>query len=138
MACYNSKIVNAPIAKVWSAIRDFHDMSWAKGVIETCENVGGVPGTQIGARRKLNGVFVETLLALDEDGRTMKYSIDEGPGPVASAKGYVGQVRLLPLTDGDKTFVEWTSSWKDEAGGVKAFCDSVYQAALGAMAANVR
>ena len=138
MGCYNSKIINAPIAKVWAAIRDFHNLSWAKGVIETLDVLGDKKGDQIGARRKLNGVFVETLVGLDEVEHVIKYTIDEGPGPLASCTGYVGQVRAFSLTDGDKTFVEWTSSWQDSQGGVKEFCDPVYQALLGAMAATVK
>ena len=40
MGCYNSIVVNAPVDKVWAAMRDFHDMSWASGVIEKVDPVG--------------------------------------------------------------------------------------------------
>ncbi len=60
------------------------------------------------------------------------------PPAEPTVKGYVGQIRVIPLTDGDKTFVEWTSTWVDGEGGVKEFCDSIYQAALKALADNVR
>lgn len=138
MGCYNTKIIDAPIAKVWAAIRDFHDLSWAKGVVETCENVGDVPGTQLGARRSLKGAFTETLVALDDQTRVIKYSIDAGPGPLEKVQGYVGCIRLLEHTDGDQTFVEWSSTWSDSNGGVKEFCDPVYKGALEALAANVK
>lgn len=134
MGCYNSKIVNAPIGKVWQTIRNFHDMSWAAGVVETCDNVGTAKGDQLGARRKLNGVFVETLQGLNDADHVITYSIDEGPGPLATTTGYVGKVRLFSVTDGDKTFVEWSSTWTDSSGGVKEFCDPVYQGVLAALA----
>jgi hypothetical protein len=110
-------------------------MSWAAGVIEKLEPVGETGGTRIGARRILNGVFPETLLALDDVNRELKYSIDDGPGPVAKDQvaGYVGTVRVFPVTDGNGTFVEWSSSWQDSKGGVKEFCDPIYQALLGAL-----
>ena len=34
------------------------------------------------------------------------------------------------MTDGDATFVEWSSSWQDSQGGVKEFCDPIYKALL--------
>ena len=45
---------------------------------------------------------------------------------------------MSSLSDGDKSFVEWSSTWETSDGGVKEFCDPVYQAALGAMAANIK
>lgn len=137
MGCCNSKIINAPVAKVWAGIRNFHDLSWAKGVIETLDVLGTKTGDQIGARRKLNGVFFETLVGVDDLEHVIRYTIDEGPGPLATCSGYVGQVRLFALTDGDKTFVEWTSSWQDSQGGVQDFCDPIYRALLSAMAAAI-
>lgn len=54
MGCYNSIVIDAPADQVWEKIRNFHDLSWAAGVIEKCEAVGGIPATQIGAKRILN------------------------------------------------------------------------------------
>lgn len=121
------------------AIRDFHDMGWAAGVVETCENTGDVPGTQLGAKRTLNGVFQEPLVALDDVAHVIKYSIDAAPGtPADDAVNYIGTVRPLPLTDGDATFVESSSVWTDEKGGVQTLCSPIYQGALNALAASVK
>ncbi len=139
MSCYHSKIINAPADKVWAAIRDFHELSWAKGVIETCEKIGDKAGDQIGAKRRLNDAFIETLVCLDDENRSFSYSIDAGPGPFENdgVTGYVGTVRVFSLTDGDRTFVEWSSKWADSSGGVREFCDPIYQGALSAMAATL-
>ena len=69
MGCYNSCVVNAPVDRVWTALRDFHDMSWAPQVITSFEKVGDATGDQIGAKRLLNGVFHETLRGLDDTDR---------------------------------------------------------------------
>lgn len=37
---YQSIVINAPPAKVWTAIRDFHDLVWAPNVITKVEAVG--------------------------------------------------------------------------------------------------
>ena len=34
------------------------------------------------------------------------------------------------MTDGNATFVEWSSSWQDSKGGVTEFCDPIYKALL--------
>ena len=139
--CYHSIAVNAPIEKVWATIRDFHDLSWAKGVVEKVEAVGSIKGNQVGAQRILNGVFHETLLVLNDDKHVIQYSIDDGPGPVAkdAVKNYVGSVRLCPITADNSTFVEWTSQYDaadDDAVG--AFCNPIYQALLKALQAHCR
>jgi len=132
MGCYNSCVVNAPVDRVWTALRDFHDMSWAPQVITSLEKVGDATGDQIGAKRLLNGVFHETLRGLDDTDRVVTYSIDDGPDAVSkdNVSGYVGVVRVFSVTDGDATFVEWSSSWQDSQGGVKEFCDPIYKALL--------
>ncbi len=135
MGCQNSTVVNAPIDKVWSALRDFHDMGWAEGVITSLDKVGDLGGTDVGAKRVLNGAFHETLMSLDDEGCKLTYSIDDGPDAVSkeNVQGYVGCVRAYPVTDANRTFVIWTSRWKSGGEGAKAFCDPIYHALLAAL-----
>jgi len=135
MGCYNTCIVNAPVEHVWAALRNFHDMSWATGVIESLDKIGDCAADQIGARRVLNGVFHETLLGINDVDRAFKYSIDDGPDVLArdQVSGYVGEVRVWPVADEQKTFVEWSSNWTTARGDVKALCDPIYVALLDAL-----
>jgi hypothetical protein len=135
MACYNSTVVNAPAEQVWEKLRNFHDMSWAKGVIETCTPAGSKGPTEPGAQRVLNGAFHETLKGLDDDSRSLHYSIDAGPAAVSkdNVQGYIGEVRVFPVTDANATFVLWTSQWESSGGGVAEFCDPIYQGLLSAL-----
>ena len=139
MACCNSIVVDAPREAVWKILRNFHDLSWATGVVESCEPVGDLGPTTPGAKRILNGVFHETLVGLDDAECSVSYTIDDGAGtPVASDKvsGYVGQIQAFPLTSTGGTFVLWTSRWQDSQGGVKDFCDPIYQAILASLQAR--
>ena len=139
MGCYNSTVVNASADKVWAALRDFHDLSAFPNVVENVDVVGDVSGTQIGAKRVLNGAFHETLLALDDNARIIRYSIDDGPEALANdcVSGYIGQIQVFPVTDSDAAFVLWTSSWDDSNGGVAEFCSPIYQALLGDLKASL-
>jgi len=135
MGIYNSAIINADVDTVWGALRDFHDMSWADGVIENVQTIGMKAGTEVGAARVLNGAFHETLLELDDSNRTLRYSIDDGPEALSKDRmsGFRGTVRAVPVTVGEGTFVEWSSAWENESGGVAEFCDPIYKALLGCL-----
>ncbi len=129
---YQTAVINAPVDQVWSKIKNFHDLSWAAGVVEKCEVVGDKPGDQIGARRILNDAFHETLVELSELGKSFKYSIDDGPAPVSKndVKDYIGSVRLFPITESDTCFIEWSSNWEAPKDDACDFCHNIYVALL--------
>ncbi|KIO48408.1 SRPBCC family protein [Nitrosospira sp. NpAV] len=129
---YNSIIVSAPIDRVWSRVCDFHDFSWAPSVIISCEKVGKGDGYTVGARRLLNGLFLDTLIAYSAIEKRMMYSMDEGPSPVSSREihEYVGNLHLLPLTADDTTFVEWSGSWESGTPAAVEYMNKVYRSLL--------
>lgn len=134
--CYNSVVVNAPNSEVWAALRNFHDLGWAQGVVTKVDVVGDRKMDQVGARRVLNDAFHETLLSLDDHDRTLSYRIDDGPGPVARdrVKNYVGRVAVRSVTENDTTFVEWESSYESpDDRAVGELCNPIYQALLKAL-----
>jgi hypothetical protein len=133
MGCYNSTMVNAPAEKVWSALRNFHNTSVFPNVVEHTDIVGDTPGTEIGAQRVLNRAFHETLKSLDDENRVLTYSIDDGPAATSkdNVSGYIGKLQVFAVTDENKSFVLWTSSWESSGNeDVAAFCDPIYQALL--------
>lgn len=132
---YQSIVINATVDRVWGAIQNFHDLKWAPAVIAKLDVVGDKKGNEVDAKRILNGVFHETLLELDEAGRSFSYSIDDGPSPVSKAdvKNYVGRVCVRPVTEGGGTFVEWSSSWEQNDQATTEFCHGIYVALLGDM-----
>lgn len=132
--CYNNVEIARPPISVWQTIHDFHDMSWAGDVITSLEKIGDKNGTEIGAKRILNGVFYETLQAYDPYELTFSYSIDDGPGPVAKSlvKNFMGMVNVSATNGG--TLVEWSSNFESvDDGGIGEFCDPIYAALLTAL-----
>jgi len=134
--CYQSIVIAAPIEQVWDTVKNFHDFSWAAGVIDSCEAVGSIGGSEIGAQRILNGLFHEILLECSAAAHHIRYSIDEGPSPVSSkeVKNYVGTLQLRPVTLGNATFVEWHSTWEAQSEEARDFCHQIYVALLRALA----
>ena len=139
MPCvYNSIIINAPLETVWDRISDFHDFSWAPSIIKKCEKVGNKAGTTVGAKRLLNGVFLDTLIAYSLLDHRITYSIDDAPFPLSpeNINNYVGDLHLLPITSEEKTFVEWSGKWESNETEVIAFMNDIYIKLLKDLAAQ--
>ena len=127
-----SMVVAAPIAEVWTRFTDFLDLSWAPNVVSSVDKVGDIDGGTPGAKRILNNAFHETLIEIDNDEYSLRYSIDDGPSPVSKDEvdNYVGAVKLSPSTEGSGTLVEWTSSWDSKVDDAVEFCHGIYVALL--------
>ena len=124
--------IKAPVDAVWQAARNFHDMSWAPNVVTELKAVGDIPGDRVGSVRVLNGAFHETLREFDEGQHTFSYTVDEGPSPISpeEVSNFVGRVKMKPASDGDGTFVEWTSAWEKNDEKAYEFCHGIYLALL--------
>lgn len=136
--CYNKIEIETPINKVWDTISDFHDISWAPDVVTSVTKVGDKTGDEVGAGRVLNGVFHETLTELDPGNFTFSYSIDDGPGPVASdaVSDYIGTVKLTATESG--CIAEWSSVFQSQnENEVADFCNPIYMALLNSLKATL-
>ena len=103
--------INAPPAKVWAAIADFHDMSWLPGVTKTTGDGGNEPDT---AKRQLvleNGATIdESLYKYDPAGMTYSYRIDKVDVKVLPVTNYSSTLVVLPA-EGGKSKVEWRGAF---------------------------
>jgi NADPH:quinone reductase-like Zn-dependent oxidoreductase len=133
-----STVVDAPIDAVWSILRDFngHDR-WHPIVAESAIE-GGRHADEIGCVRRFRladgGWLREQLLKLSDRDRSFTYCILEAPIPLYD---YVATVRLKPVTDANRTFWEWTSSFETppgEEGALAALVgEQVYEAGFDAV-----
>ncbi len=109
---YTSSVIGAPADRVWRVVRDFNALpDWHPAIAESrIENA--MPSDRIGCVRnftlKDGGRIREQLLALSDFEYTFRYAILESPMGV---ENYVADFRLLPVTDGDQTFAEWTAEF---------------------------
>jgi hypothetical protein len=114
---YVSSVLPAPADRVWEKIRDFNALPLWHPMVKFSEIENGLPCDQVGCVRHFilqdGGDLRERLLALSDQERTFTYSILESPLPVAN---YVATVRLQGITDGDRTFAEWSAEFDVTAG----------------------
>ena len=76
-----------------------------------------LPADKVGCIRNFNlqngDNIREQLLGLSDYDMFVTYSILESPMPL---EDYVATLRLTPVTEGDRTFVEWTAEFSCDPG----------------------
>jgi len=110
---YASTVIDAPADAVWARIRDFNGMpDWYPEVIATSEIEDGKTGDQVGAIRSFtlaDGTHLrEKLLAHSDEKRSYTYDFQKTPFDVDN---YNATLRVVPITDGNKAFVEWWTTF---------------------------
>lgn len=125
---YISSVLNAPAAEVWSRVRDFNALPrWHPRIRESrIEN--GEPSDRIGCVRDFrlqNGDRIrEKLLGLSDYDMFCTYQILESPMPLTD---YVATLRVTPVTDGDRTFAEWSADFECAEGAADDLVSGVGQ-----------
>lgn len=135
---YISSVIDAPTAKVWDKVRDFNALPRWHPAIRDSRIENGEPSDRVGCVRDFhlqNGDRIrEKLLGLSDYDYFCTYSILESPMPLT---GYVATLRLTPVTDGDRTFAEWTAEFdcapEAEEGLVTGIGQNVFQAGFNAL-----
>ena len=107
-----STVIDAPVGKVWAVIRDFNALpAWTPFAAES-RIEQGAKADEVGCirnfRLKNGGRIRERLLALSDYDFSMVYAILESPMAVES---YVATLRLFPVTDGDRSYAEWSAEF---------------------------
>ena len=109
---YASSVIPASADRVWARLRNFNGLPEWHPLIAESRIEAGAPADQIGcvrAFRLTDGGFIrEKLLALSDYDFSCTYAILESPMGV---EDYVATLKLTPITDGDRTFAEWSASF---------------------------
>ena len=109
---YISSVIAAPVTEVWALVRDFNALpAWHPAVADSrielnqhSDKVGCIRNFTL----KDGGRIREQLLALSDYEFSCTYSILESPMGVSN---YIATLKLTPITDGARSFVEWTAEF---------------------------
>jgi hypothetical protein len=138
---YASIIVDAPVEAVWPVVRDFNGLpNWVPGVVGSSIE-GGRDADSVGCVRLLtlgNGATCsERLLALDDSRYLVSYAFVQPLFPII---GHRAVIELIPVTSGERTFVQWSATFEDLPGHAGETAPvmqaSVFEAGLAALAAK--
>ena len=112
-----STVIDAPIERVWQVLRDFNSHDRWHDVVETSRIEGGERSDQVGCVRSFalrdGNRIREQLLALSDDEHRSTYCIVEATVPLLR---YVATLTLKRVTDGDRTFWHWESTFATPPG----------------------
>jgi uncharacterized protein YndB with AHSA1/START domain len=139
---YTSSVIDAPADRVWEHVRDFNGLPRWHPLIADSRIEGNAPPDKVGCIRNFRtqdgGVIREQLLALSDYDYTCTYAILESPLGVVD---YIATLKLTPVTDGDRTFVEWSAEFTCDPGReselAKQIGDGVFQAGFEALKRHV-
>ena len=137
-----SAVIEAPVEAVWAAVRDFGRLGdWLPGVenVTIEENrasdvVGCVRAFTIGGQ-----AVRERLTMLDDTRYAFSYNFETPAFPV---RDYHAVMRLLPVTQGERTFAEWRATFveaPEDAGRYEQIiARDVFAAGLASLGEKVR
>ena len=114
---YTSSVIDAPADRVWEVVRDFNGLPDWHPLIADSRIEGGLAADRVGCIRNFRtrdgGLIREQLLTLSDYDYECTYAILESPMGVDN---YVATLKLTPITDGNRTFAEWSAEFDcDEA-----------------------
>ena len=118
---YYSTVLEHSADDVWNVIRAFDHYAWAGVPGETVIEESKA-GDQVGAVRRVtlpDAVIRQKLLAHSDLERSYSYLFCE-PAPV---RNYVATLRVTPVVDGGKAFVEWSATFDCPADESRRWID---------------
>ena len=125
---YTSTVLAAPADAVWARVRNFNGLPDWTPFVASSRIEQGLPADKIGCVRnftlKDGGVIREQLLALSDYDYQCVYSILESPMPLSN---YVATLKLTPITDGNRTFAEWSAEFECAPQAERQLADQIGQ-----------
>ena len=134
-----STVIDAPLERVWAVLRDFNSHDGWHAVVDRSRIEAGREASQVGCVRAFtlkDGNFIrEQLLTLDDREHRSTYCIVEATVPL---QRYVATVTLKPVTDGNRTFWHWESTFATPPGREQELRQMVAQGVYEAGFENLR
>jgi hypothetical protein len=138
-----STILDAPTGAAWDVLRDFNGHERWHPAVATSAIERAHPADKVGCVRRFKlkdgSELREQLLALSDLEQTLSYCLLDTPIPMFN---YVAHVRLLPVTDGDRTFWHWESRFtiRPEGGDriTLMVSEEIYQAGFDAVRRHLK
>ena len=135
---YVSSVIDAPAVKVWERVRDFNGLPRWHPRIRDSRIEDAVPADKIGAIRNFhlqNGDNIrEQLVGMSDYDLFYSYAMLDGPMPLSD---YLATLRLTPVSDGDRCFVEWSAEFScdpsDEEALTSGIAQNVFQGGFDAL-----
>jgi hypothetical protein len=125
---YISSVIDGAADAVWAQVRDFNGMPQWHPLIADSRIENNLPSDKLGCVRNFHardgGQFREQLLGLSDYDYQCTYSILESPMGV---ENYIATLKLTPVSDGNRTFAEWSAEFDCAASRERELADRIGQ-----------
>ena len=112
-----SSVINAASDRVWERVRDFNALPKWHPRIRDSRIEDALPSDKVGCIRNFNlqngDNIREQLVGLSDFDLFCSYTMLEGPMPLWD---YMATLRFTPVTDGARTFAEWSAEISCDPG----------------------
>src|SRR5262245_35988289 len=138
-----SAVLDAPLERVWAVLRDFNSHSAWHPAVGPSAIERGETADQVGCVRRFtlrDGNHIrEQLLALSDRDHISTYCILDASVPL---RRYVATVQLKRVTDGERTFWHWQSTFDAPPGRERELASmvgtDVYEGGFAGLRAYIR
>jgi NADPH:quinone reductase len=134
-----STVIDAPIERVWAVLRDFNSHDRWHAVVDKSRIESNESSDQVGCVRnftlKDGNRIREQLLTLDDRNFRSTYCIVDATVPL---QRYVATITLKPVTDSNRTFWHWESTFATPPGREKELRELVAKGVYEAGFENLR
>jgi hypothetical protein len=135
---YASTVLNAPAKDVWAVIRDFNGLKDWHPAVKDSTIEDGRAASDVGCVRNFHladGAHLrERLLSFSDTEMSYSYNFEKTPFDV---QNYRATLRVRPVTDGDRAFVEWSTTFDCDVAKidewVATFAGAVFKGGLDAL-----
>ena len=121
-----STIIDAPVDRLWAVLRDFNGHDQYHPIVAQSAIERGYSADKVSCVRRFTlqdgSELREQLLSLSDLEMSMSYCLLDTPIPLFN---YVAHVRLLPVTDGNRSFWQWEGRFTTPAGREQELADIV-------------
>ena len=112
-----STVLSAPVASVWKKFRELKLDTVAPAYVTKTETTSGEPG-HVGSVVKITykngGAWECRITEVSDRNHTIAYEVI-GADPEISCTSCEGELVFAPVTDGDATFLKWTTLFSNDA-----------------------
>ena len=123
---YRSTVLDVPADRVWRDLRDFNGLTnWHPSIVSSRIEKGH-PADKVGCVRNYqlkDGAKVrEKLLSLSDYAFSYTSAILDSPMDLSD---YLATLRLLPVTEGNRCFIEWSAEFDCQPQKVAELAETV-------------
>ena len=114
---FESTVLDKPIGDLWNSLKAFDLATLAPGAIESTEwtdGEAGKVGSLVTVKFKNGSSWTYQITEVSDKQHNICYTL-AAADPAIEASSLEGEISLLRVTDGNQTYLRWTTEYSNDA-----------------------